>query len=418
MSESTPTPPDERIVSLDAIRGVAVLGILVINIRVFAMPEIVLLNPTVYGDFTGANYWVWLLGHLFAKSKFITLFSALFGAGVLLFLDGKSEATDEGAADAADDTSGDGANDRGVDATGLFRRRNTWLLVIGLAHAYLLWYGDVLVAYAVLGFLLVQFRDRRPRLLAAYGALFLFAPFASELFAAVVQGQAVIADQWRPAAATLQREIEIYRSGWLTQFQHRAPTAVTRQTSGFLGSTLWRAGGAMFLGMALYRWGVLTGERSTRDYWRLVAGGVVGLAVVGAGVWYIEANDWAASAALYWLQFNHWGSLLVAGGYIGAITLYCRARPDGLAVRSMAAVGRMALTNYLFQTLAATTIFYGHGLGLFGHLSRVEMAGVVLAIWAVQVPLSVLWLRYFRFGPVEWAWRTLTYGDRQPLRVS
>jgi len=393
---SDPTPPDERIVSLDAIRGVAVLGILVINVRVFAMPEAVLFNPTVYGDFTGANYWVWLLGHLFAESKFITLFSALFGASILLFLDGKDAET----------------------GPGLFRRRNVLLLGIGLAHAYLLWYGDVLVAYAVLGFLLVQFRDRSPRLLAAYGLLFMFAPFVSELFSAVVQGPSVIADQWDPAAAALQQEVETYRSGWVTQLDHRVPTALERQTSGFLGSTMWRAGGAMFFGMALYRWGVLTGERSSRSYWRLVAGGVVGLAVVGAGVWYIEASDWAADAALYWLQFNHWGSLLVAGGYVGAVTLYCRWRPDGPLTRGLAAVGRMALTNYLLQTLLATTIFYGHGLGLFGSLSRVELAGVVLAIWALQVPLSVLWLRYFNYGPVEWRWRMLTYGSKPPLRRS
>ena len=384
---SEPTPPEERITSLDAIRGVAILGILVINIRVFAMPEVVLLNPTAYGDFTGANYWVWLAGHLLAKSKFITLFSALFGAGVLLFLDGK-------------DSEG---------ATGLFRRRNAWLLVIGLAHAYLLWYGDVLVAYALLGFLLLSFRDREPALLARYGVLFLLAPFVSELFAAV------IADQWQPAAATLQQEIATYRSGWLAQLGHRAPTALRRQTTGLLGSTLWRAGGSMFFGMALYRWGALTGERSDRFYWRLVAGGVVGLAIVLAGVWYIEASDWAAGAALYWLQFNHWGSLLVAGGYVGAITLYCRWRPEGPVTRALAAVGRTALTNYLLQTILATTIFYGHGLGLFGSLSRVELAGVVVAIWAVQILLSVLWLWYFRFGPVEWCWRTLTYGERQPI---
>jgi len=390
---SEPTPPEERITSLDAIRGVAVLGILVINIRVFAMPEAVLLNPTVYGDFTGANYWVWLVGHVFAQSKFITLFSALFGAGVLLFLDGKDP-------------------DR---ATGLFRRRNAWLLVIGLAHAYLLWYGDVLVAYALLGFFLLSFRDRDPALLARYGLLFLLAPFVSELFAALAQGPAVVADQWQPAAATLQQEVATYRSGWLAQLGHRAPTALRRQTTGLLGSTLWRAGGAMFFGMALYRWGALTGERSNRFHWRLVAGGVVGLAIVLAGVWYIEASDWAAGGALYWLQFNHWGSLLVAGGYVGAITLYCRWRPDGPVTRALAAVGRTALTNYLLQTVLATTIFYGHGLGLFGSLSRVELAGVVVAIWAVQILLSVLWLRYFRFGPVEWCWRTLTYGERQPF---
>jgi uncharacterized protein len=395
MTDAAPTPPSERIVSLDAIRGLAVLGILVINIWVFAMPESVLLNPQSYGDFTGANYWAWVAGHVFAKSKFITLFSALFGAGILLFTDSKHR--------------------DGEAAIGLYYRRIGWLLVIGLGHAYLLWYGDILVGYALAGLLLVSFRDREPATLARIGFIFLLAPFASEVFAALVQGPAVIADQWRPAAATLQQEVATYRSGWLAQMDHRVPTAFRRQTSGFVGSTLWRAGGSMFLGMALYRWGVFTGERSTQFYRRLVAGGVVGLVIVAAGVWYIEASDWSAGAALYWRQFNHWGSLLVAGGYLGAVTLWAKRRPQGIVTQSLAAVGRMAFTNYLLQTVIATSIFYGHGLGLFGRLDRVELLAVVVGIWALQVPLSVLWLRYFRFGPVEWCWRTLTYGERQPL---
>jgi len=172
----------------------------------------------------------------------------------------------------------------------------------------------------------------------------------------------------------------------------------------------------MLLGMALYRWGALTGERSTGFYKRLVAGGVVGLGVVVAGVAYIEANDWSAGAALYWRQFNYWGSLLVAGGYLGIITLYAKRRPEGPVTKIFAAVGRTAFTNYLLQTVLATSIFYGHGLGLFGSVTRVEQYAIVLGIWIVQVVLSVLWLRYYRFGPVELLWRTLTYGERQSLR--
>ncbi|OYR81679.1 hypothetical protein DJ71_13160, partial [Halorubrum sp. E3] len=108
----------------------------------------------------------------------------------------------------------------------------------------------------------------------------------------------------------------------------------------------------------------------------------------------------------------------VAGGYVGLITLFVRWRGEGIVTRALAAVGRTAFTNYLLQTVIATTIFYGHGLGLFGYVSRVEAMGIVVGIWAVQVVLSVLWLRYFRFGPVEWVWRTLTYGERQPMRTT
>jgi len=396
-----PTPPSERIVSLDALRGVALLGILVINIWVFSMPEPTLLNPTVYadatayGDFTGANYWVWVVGHVFAQNKFITLFSALFGAGVLLFIESKAE--------------------KGQPAVRLHYRRTGILIAIGLLHAYLLWYGDILVAYGFSALFLVFVRDFTAPKLAALGGLFLLFVPVLELFAALTIGGEAIAAQWAPTEAAIRQEVATYRSGWLDQFDHRAASAFERQTTGFIGASFWQIGGTMLLGMALYRWGVLTGERSSALYKRLVGVGVIGLAIVAAGVGYIEANDWSAEAALFWRQFNYWGSLLMAGGYLGIVMLYTRRRPDGPVTRAFAAVGRTAFTNYLLQTVIATTIFYGHGFGLFGSVTRVEQLGIVIAIWVVQVVLSVMWLRYFRFGPVEWIWRTLTYGERQPI---
>ena len=390
-----PTPPSERIVSLDALRGVAVLGILVINVRVFSMPETTLLNPTVYGDFSGVNYWAWLVGHVFAELKFITVFSALFGAGIVLFIESK--------------------NRKGQPALRLHYRRTAWLILIGLGHAYLLWYGDILVAYGVCGLALVFAHDWEPRTQAGLGLLFLLVTPALEVFAGLTVGGEAIASQWAPAEATLRAEVATYRSGWIEQLDHRVPTAIGRQTTGFLGGTFWRVGGTVLLGMALYKWGVLTGERSTRLYRRLVAGGFVGVATVLAGVWYIEANEWSAGAALFWRQFNYVGSLLVAGGYVGLVTLYARRRPDGPVTRAFAAVGRTAFTNYLLQSVVATTVFYGHGLGLFGAVSRAEALGMVVAFWAIEILVSVAWLRRYRFGPVEWVWRTLTYGERQPI---
>ncbi|ELZ29405.1 DUF418 domain-containing protein [Halorubrum distributum] len=392
-----PTPPSERITSLDALRGFALLGILVINIRVFSMPEQTLLNPNVYGDFSGLNYWTWFLGHVFAQSKFITIFSALFGAGVLMFIESKEE--------------------KGQDAVRLHLRRTAVLIAVGLLHAYLLWYGDILVAYGFTGIFLLFVRDLDARRLAGLAGVFLLFIPAIELFAAVSIGGEALAGQWLPSEAAIRQEVAAYRGGWLDQMSHRVDSSFQRQTSGFIGSSFWRVGGVMLLGMALYKRGVLTGERSTAFYRRLVAGGVVGVGIVVAGVAYIEANDWSAGAALYWRQFNYVGSLLVAGGYVGLITLFVRRRGEGIVTRALAAVGRTAFTNYLLQTVIATTIFYGHGLGLFGYVSRVEAMGIVVGIWAVQVVLSVLWLRYFRFGPVEWVWRTLTYGEAQPMRL-
>jgi uncharacterized protein len=397
MTDDGPTAPSDRIVAIDALRGFALLGILVINVRVFSMPEIVLLNPTAFGDFTGANYWAWLAGHVLVKQKFITLFTLLFGGGILLFSRNR---------------------DREEEAvTRLQMRRSLLLVGFGLLHAYLLWYGDILVAYGVTALGVVALRDESARWLAAVGTVLLAVPSAFEVLSALTLDPATYAETWRPAMETLQAEVATYRGGWLEQFDHRVPTSWQRQTLGYVSVTAWRTGGLMLYGMALYKTGVLTNDRSTQFYRRLVAGGgAVGLALVLAGIAYIEANDWAAGAALYYQQFNYWGSIPLAGAYLGGIMLFARRWPTGLPTRALSAVGRTAFSNYILQTVVATTIFYGHGLGWFGRVSRFEALGVVAAIWLVQIPLSVLWLRYYRYGPLEWLWRTLTYGERQPLR--
>lgn len=400
VSERSPTAPSDRIVGLDALRGFALLGILVINIRVFSMPEVVLFNPTAYGDFTGANYWAWLAGHVLVKQKFITLFTLLFGAGVALFLRNRER---------------DGAD----SPVGLHARRSLWLVAFGLAHAYLLWYGDILVAYGVTALFVVAARDWPPRKLAVVGTALLLVPSALEVLSALTADPAALAESWRPAESVIRAEVTAYRGGWLAQMDHRVDTSLYRQTAGYLASTGWRTAGLMLYGMALFETGVITNERSARFYRRLAAvGATVGLALILAGVYYIEANDWAASVSLFWTQFNYWGSIPLAGAYLGLVMRWSTWRPGGTVTRWLAAVGRTAFTNYILQTVLATSVFYGHGLGLFGRISRVDALGVVVAIWAVQVPLSVLWLRYFRYGPLEWLWRALTYRTRPAMRVS
>jgi uncharacterized protein len=251
-----------------------------------------------------------------------------------------------------------------------------------------------------------------------FGTALLLIPSTLEVLSALVVDPAVLAASWQPPESVIRAEIEAYRSGWLGQMDHRVDSSFYRQTSGYIASTGWRTAGLMLYGMALFQTGVITNERSRRFYRRLVTiGGTVGLALVLAGVYYIEASGWAASVSLYWNQFNYWGSIPLAGAYLGLVMLWAKWRPDGRVTRGLAAVGRTAFSNYILQTVLATSIFYGHGLGLFGRVSRVEALGVVVAIWAVQVPLSVLWLRYFRYGPLEWLWRALTYRTLPTMRV-
>lgn len=398
MSEASgPTPPSERILNLDVLRGFALLGILVINVQLFSMPELTLLNPTIYGDLTGANYWAWLLSHIFFEGKFITLFTFLFGAGVVLFTRS--------------------AEEKSRSARSLYIRRSAWLVVFGLGHAYLLWYGDILFSYGVCAFVVVGLRDRSVRTLLVFGALLYAVPSTIEILSGLTSGAAAIGDIWRPAESVIRAEIETYRGGWLAQMDHRIPSSFQRQTAGLIGYTGWRISGAMLFGMALFKSGVLTNDRSSGFYARLIAvGGVVGIGIVAAGVAYIQAADWSAGAALFWRQFNYWGALPLAAAYVGLIARYCRWRPAGIETKALSAVGRTAFSNYLLQTLLATSVFYGHGLGLFGSVTRVKALAIAVAIWAVQIPLSALWLRYFRFGPMEWVWRVLTYGRFQKIK--
>ena len=174
----------------------------------------------------------------------------------------------------------------------------------------------------------------------------------------------------------------------------------------------------MLVGMALFRWDVLTGKRSVAFYARLIAvGGIVGVPLVFYGIGRNFAAGWSVKFSMFLgNQYNYWGSLLIAIGYVGLVMIACKNRRLTSVLRPLAAVGQMALTNYLLQTIICTTIFYGHGLGQFARFTRVEQVLTVVAVSALQLIACPIWLRYFRFGPFEWLWRSLTYWRLQPMR--
>jgi uncharacterized protein len=193
--------------------------------------------------------------------------------------------------------------------------------------------------------------------------------------------------------------------------RHRAPAAREIHTSHFVSYLFWQMTGLMLLGMALYKLGVLSAARSRAFYLRM---GVLGF---GAGAMLISLGHWRSFAmkwdlldfALVSQQLHYWGNLLVALGWTALVMLLCQR---GWQLRPVAAVGRMALSNYLLQTLICTTIFYGHGLGLFGQVERAGQFLIVLGVWAFQLLASSAWLGFFALGPVEWALRWLIYGRR------
>ena len=409
MNDNTPTvtgggdlkrglAPTQRQVQLDVLRGFALLGILVMNIQVFSMPIAAYTNPTVWGDLTGLNYVVWLSGHLLADQKMMALFSALFGAGIVLFAE-RAQAT-------------------GRAVTALHYRRMFWLLIFGLAHAYLLWFGDILVLYAICGAIVFRARRWSVVTLMVTGLLLLSVSSLVYLFFGwtlphwpAEQVAAMSDESWQPTAEVLAREVDAYRGGWLEQMGVRVPAAMMFQTFVLLLWGFWRAAGMMLIGMALYKSGILSGTRPRSVYLRFIAVAVlIGLPLVAYGVYWNTANEWALSSMFFGTQFNYWGSVLVMLGWIGAITLLCQGGAATWLTARLAAVGRMAFSNYLMQTVICVTLFYGHGLGWYGEVERSGQILVVFAIWLLQLWYSPLWLRRFRQGPMEGLWRRLTYG--------
>ncbi|HEX7858896.1 MAG TPA: DUF418 domain-containing protein [Verrucomicrobiae bacterium] len=393
----------KRIGAIDVLRGVAVLGILLMNIQSFSMVESAYMNPGSYGDFTGLNAVVWALGRLFADQKFMTLFSLLFGAGLVLMAEKAV------------------ANGRRPSAA--HYRRMVVLLGVGLAHAYLLWYGDILTIYAVCGLVVYLVRKWRPAILFGIGVAFVLVGAA--IFGVLQltfdywphEVMAEVESLWNPTPDRTQWQLDIYREGYMRQFEHRVPTTFSFQTQTFLMLFFWRVSGLMLIGMALFKWKVLGAYRTAGFYKRmLVFGLLVGLPIEACGMYYMNALDWDVRVMIPGMLFNYFSSLFIAAAYIGIVMLIHQSGRFSAFERKMSAVGRMAFTNYIMQTLICTMLFYGQGFGLFGHLERWQQVLVVVAVWVLQVLWSEWWLKRFENGPLEWFWRCATYMRVMPWR--
>jgi len=402
-----PVAEKERIASIDVLRGFALLGILPMNIQYFSMISAAYGNPTAYGDLHGANYWVWLLCHVLADQKFMTIFSMLFGAGIFL-MTSRIETT-------------------GKPSAALHYRRMGWLILFGLAHAYLLWSGDILVAYGMCGLLVYLCRKLRPRTLlvlglltiaVASGSLASYGAWSRHWSSAQVQ---IAREQlWMPTASQTANEIRAYRGTWTAQMKFRVPDSVQMETIFFVAFTFWRVTGLMLAGMALFKLGVFSAKQPASLYWTMIAVAFcygIPLTIYGTHRDFAAGWDFRYSF-FYGAQFNYWASLLVSLGWVGAVMLACRATTLLPFTARLAAVGRMAFTNYIMHTIICTTLFYGHGFGLFGQVERLWQFAIVLVIWALQLVVSPIWLKHFFFGPLEWLWRCLTYLQWEPLRRS
>lgn len=371
----------ERNVTLDFVRGVAILGILLLNISAFGLPKAAYLNPAWSGSASLSDAWTWALLDLLAQVKFLTLFALLFGAGLQLLLP------------------------RGKR---WIQSRLTLLALLGFIHGLFFWDGDILLAYALVG--LVSWRMVREahhvKSLFNTGVVLYLTGIAVLVLLGMISGTAANRS-WAPDAANLQYEQYWKLHGGMEAVSNRADMLSDNLLA--LGAQYgWQLAGMMLMGAALMRSGWLKGQFRLRHYRRtgalLVAAGMaVNLPAIFAQ-WYLA---WDYRWCAFLLQApRELSAPLQAIGYAALAWGYwpqlCRFRLVG----AIACVGRMALTNYLLQTLICTTLFYH--LGLFMRFDRLQLLAFVPPIWAINLLVSSLWLRRFRQGPVEWLWRQLT----------
>ncbi|WP_282272660.1 DUF418 domain-containing protein [Stenotrophomonas sp. PS02298] len=390
-----PVATSERIATLDVLRGFALFGILLMNMEAFSGP----MDMSFTGidpHWQGWDYWADAFVYVFVQGKFFTLFSLLFGAGFAVMAQRAAIA--------------------GRDFTRFYLRRSLGLLVIGVLHGLLLWSGDILVAYALLSFVLLAFREAPRSWLPALGTMaYLGAAVLMLMLGALMQ--LVPADAASAQAAAAAKAIEAQRQAYGHGSYLQAVAQRLRDVFASLGALL--VVGPQVLGMFLIgAWFARSGAIAEPGrYPRLWAGLrwlllPIGLAVMLLSTWVLPYNAPGQfnmrSAGAYALTAV--AGLMMCLGYLAWGVRWSRH------LQWLAPAGRMALSNYLGQSLVCTLVFYGYGLGWFEQVGRASQLLFAVGLFAMQVLLSQLWLRRFQYGPVEWLWRAFTYLQLPPLR--
>lgn len=426
-----PVSKAERVQSLDVLRGVAVLGILMMNITAFGLVRQAYDNPLVEGGAEGLNLLAYKIINVGFEGTMRGIFSLLFGASIVLLIERMEQA---------------GA---GVMAADVHFRRMLWMMVFGIVHwTLLLWYGEILFAYSLCGMVLFAFRKLSPRINIGI-ALAILAVAAGwqtkDYNDAVIARQAAVAvESAKAGGAKLDSTQEKAIEAWQDLTSHTMPdaeqaeeqrswhrgsywSAVTGQLESsfafqWKGAPFWLVFDMipfMLLGMGLLRLGVLGATLPLRTYILMAVGGYgigipLGLHELGlmigsnfAPLGFAEAN-----------RTYELSRLAMVVGHLGVVLVFIHSGALRFLQRALAATGQMALSNYIAQTIICTIMFYGFGLGLFGAFERYQLYFVVAAIWAAELVWSPIWLATFRFGPLEWLWRSLTYWRWQPMKLA
>ncbi|NOU04099.1 MAG: DUF418 domain-containing protein [Novosphingobium sp.] len=410
-----PVPGTDRLITLDFIRGIAVLGIVFANIAAFGQPMMAYIWPRALVEpMTQGDKLFWLLQYVLIDGKMRGLFTLLFGAGMMLFIE---RAWAKGAT-------------RWLQA-----RRLLWLLLFGSLHFYLLWHGDILQLYAFTGLVVLGAIRWKPKtklitglILYGLGAIALAAQMGSGYLATInpefaakmpEDAQKQIFEAETRTVQTNAERIKLYRDGSFTDV---ARHMIVEKSGESVGQTIFlslvETGPLVLIGMALYSLGLFSGGMDPRRMRRWGWAGVIaGTALtIPLGLW-AYSQDFPFFLTLFvFVGATAVPHLMAVLGLAALLSLWAPTAARSALGQRLVAAGRMAFSNYLGTSLILVTIFNGWGLGLFGQFGRVELFGFVLGIWALMLLGSKAWLARFRYGPLEWLWRCLTYWQLFPLR--
>jgi uncharacterized protein len=432
-----PVQRQERVSSVDTLRGFALMGILIMNICDFAYGfqnyayPLSIVHPVFSGPHAAANTTVWFLRWVLAEGKMRGLFSMLFGAGVILLT---QRAEERGA---------------GLKVADVFCRRNLWLCVFGMLHAYFIWDGDILFFYGTAALIfLFPFRNVRPKRLMWAAAIVLVINSLAldggltmknymtrkqghDALAAYQKNHVVTEKQrkaiddndkqegdWRKSPKEMYKDIAAEQKGYWSAQGNVVKNVIMGETKGpYFAWGDWA--GMMLLGMALYKNGFLSGKLRTKTYaWAAVIGLGISWPLIFAGAWHVWKGHFDLVQTYLWMQVPYGlGRVSGAIGTAAVILLLLRVGALSWLMQRVAAVGQMALSNYLLTSISMKFLFVWGPWKWYGYIEYYKIYYVVLCVWVVNMVWSSVWLRYFQFGPMEWVWRSLTYWKRQPMRM-
>lgn len=397
-----PTASSERVETIDALRGLALFGILAANIRGFAGPAVTYFSPNVF--------WPALHDRIaqafidtFVQGKFITIFAFLFGVGFAIQFD------------------------RAATRSGKFgwtyARRLFVLLLFGLMHGLLIWWGDILLVYAIDGFLLLLFRKRQNKTLVAWAVVFsLLMPLLMTAMFVASQLGAEMPKMPKPEPAALAKIDATFSDGSWSAIQEQRTKDVKQFNYGFFPFFGWHVLGLFLFGVLAWRKGFFSPAPESLPRYRTAmlwgfAIGVTGNVAATAIRWIYDPPPMPTNVpAFLSASIPVIATPALSLGYICAVILIMQSEAWRARLQRFVAIGRTALTNYLLQSIVGTLIFYSYGLGFFGDIGPAWLLPLTFVLFALQMIVSPWWVARYRFGPVEWLWRRMTYGGPLPMR--